>query len=275
MKAWCAAILLGSLAGWAQAELVSKVFVLGDADPHEVEAAVKATLSSKGKTVLLPKERKLLVQDEAENLPMAEAIIRQLNAPRPNVRVEVLYQEDSSLQDRQLAVRGRVGGRDIQVGNSPGPSNSVVINGTHSRTSTSSMSNQFLVVQSGRTASIRVVREVPLVDFFYQYALGLGLLTPGTVRWRDIGSQMAVTPRVVGDYIEVELVPQITTLVDARTETVDFRGLATRVTVPNGQTVQVGGFQGAGEEFNRNFFSGGGRTNGTQSSGFGLRATVF
>lgn len=271
---WGFGVLL-ALAGVVQAELVSKVFTLGDAEPREVEEAVKSVLSPKGKTVLLIKERKLLVQDESNFMPAAEAIIGEFTAPRPNVRVEVMFQEDSGLQDQQLEVRGRIGGRDIQVGNSPGGKNSVVIGGSNSRTTTSSSANQFLVVQSGRTASIRVVREVPFVDYFYNYALGLGYITGTQTRWRDIGSQMAVTPRVVGNMIEVELMPQITALVDSKTETVSFRELATRVTVPNGQTVQVGGFQGAAEEFNRNFFSGGGRRSGTQTSGFSLRATVF
>jgi type II secretory pathway component GspD/PulD (secretin) len=257
------------------AGVVSKVFPLGDADPREVEAAVKSVLSANGKTVLLIKERKLLVQDEADNVTTSEAIVNEFTAPRPNIRVEVMFQEDATSNNRQLEVRGRVGGNDIQVGNAPMSRNSVVIQGNNSRTTQSSSSNQFLVVQSGRTASIRVVQEVPFVDYFYQYALNSGYVVSAETRWRDIGSQMAVTPRVVGSFIDVELMPQITRLVDARTETVDFRELATRVTVANGQTVDVGGFQGATEEFNRNFFSGGGRRSGTGSSGFRLRATVF
>lgn len=265
--AWAAGL------GVAWAALESKVFVIGDADLQEVEAAVKVALSPKGKTVLLPLERKLLVQDEAEYLPMAEAIIAQFNAPRPNVRVEVMFQEDGGIDDRRVEVRGRIGGRDISVGNRPGP-NGLGIDAVNRRTTTARTANQFLMVQSGRTASIRVAQEVPFVDYFYEYALGLGYITGAQTRWRSIGSQMAVTPRVRGNLVEVELYPQITTLVDARQEIIDFRELATIVTVASGQTVQVGGFQGASEEFNRNFFSGAGRSRGSQNSSFSLRATV-
>jgi type II secretory pathway component GspD/PulD (secretin) len=264
---WAGLVLAGA------AVVESKVFTIGDADPREVEEAVKSTLSPKGKTVLLIRERKLLVQDEPEYLPMAEAIIAQFNAPRPNVRVEVMFQEDGAWGERGLEVRGRVGGRDISVGNRPGP-NGVEIGAVNRRTTTSSTANQFLVVQSGRTASIRVAREVPFVDYFYNYALGLGYITGAQTRWRSIGTQMAVTPRVRGNLVDVELYPQITALVDARQEIVEFRELATVVTVASGHTVQVGGFQGASEEFNRNFFGGGGRSRGSQTSSFSLRATV-
>jgi type II secretory pathway component GspD/PulD (secretin) len=266
-------LMLVGLAAPLSAAVESKVFAIGDADIHEVEQAVKSVLSPQGKTVLLPRERKLLVQDEPDYLPMVESIIAQFNAPRPNVRVEVMFQEDSSQSDRGLDVQGRVGGRDLSIGNRPG-SNGFEIGGTNRRTTTSSTANQFLVVQSGRTASIRVVREVPFVDYFYDYAYGLGYLVGTQTRWRDIGSQMAVTPRVRGNVIDVELLPQITTLVDARQEVIDFRELATVVTVGSGQTVQIGGFQGASEEFNRNFFSRG-RSRGVQTSGFSLRATIF
>lgn len=255
------------------AAVESKVFTLGDADPQEAEAAVKAVLSPAGKTVLLVKERKLLVQDEPTQMALAEAILKDLTAPRPNVRVEISFLEDSASVDQRVQVTGRIGGRDLSIGNRPGPSG-VEIGGTNRRVTTSSMSGQFLVVQSGRTASIRVVREVPFVDYFIQYAHGHGYAVATQTRWRDVGTQMAVTPRVRAGYVEVDLMPQITALVDGRSETIDCRELVTTVTVPEGQSVQIGGFSRAGDEFNRNFF-GRGRSSGTQSGGFTLRATVF
>lgn len=261
-------------AGAGAGELESKVFVIGDADLHEVEAAVKSMLSSKGKTVLLVKERKLLVVDGPEHVAAVESIIHQFNAPRPNVRVEIMFQETTGVDERGVDVRGRIGGRDVSVGNRPGP-NGVEIGVVNRRTSTSSMANQFLVVQSGRTASIAVVREVPFVDYFYQYALGLGYITAAETRWRAVGTQMAVTPRVRGQLIDVEVYPQISRLVDAQREVIDLRELATVITVAPGVTVNIGGFQGADEEFNRNFFGGGGRTRGNQSVGFSLRASLL
>lgn len=259
--------------GLAAAELETRVFQLQYVDPPEAESAVKTVLSPKGKTVLLTRERKLLVVDEPAYVQAAATVVAQLDAPRPNVRVEIMFNEDSGLNERGLEVRGRVGGRDVSVGNRPGP-NGIEINGINRRTTTSSMANQFLVVQSGRTASIAVVREVAFVDYFFNYLLGLGYIANTETRWRSIGTQMAVTPRVVGSWIEVEVYPQITRLVDAHREIIDLREMATIVTVAPGATMHLGGFQGADDEFNRNFFTGGRSTRGTQQAGFSLRASI-
>ncbi|MDD5261352.1 MAG: hypothetical protein PHD76_05830 [Methylacidiphilales bacterium] len=257
-----------------RAEVVSKVFNYGNADPAEVEQGLKQVLSPTGKMVILKPERKVLVQDETAYVETAEAIIKQLAAPRPNVKVEVLFDEDSSQTDRSAGVQWRTGGGGIHAGNRPGPGNSVDINLMDRSTTQSSRSGQFLVVQSGKSASIRVVQEVPFLNYFYQYALDHAYVTP-EVHWRSIGSQLSVTPRVVGDRIEVELMPQISALVDAKCEIIDYRDLATVVTVANGSEVAIGGFKGASDEFNRSFFSGGGRNGRTQSSGFRVRASIL
>ena len=259
-----------------QGETVSKVLNYGNATPDEVEQCLKQILSPSAKTVFVKSERKVLVQDDAAYVETAEAVVRQLAAPRPNVKVEVLFEEDTASDSRGADVRWRVGGRDVQAGNRPGPGNSIELNLMDRSSGQSSRSGQFLVVQSGRSASIRVVQEVPFVDYFFQYALGRGYVRQAQqVRWRSIGSQLSVKPTVVGRLIEVELMPQISALVDARCEIIDYRDLATVVTLANGAEVSVGGFKGATDEFNRNFFAGSGRSGRTQNSGFRVRATIL
>jgi Bacterial type II and III secretion system protein len=254
------------LAFWAlmvvnlRAERVDKIYSFGSADPVEVEQALKQMLSKEGKYVILRDQGKVLVQDEAAVHETVVLVLTDLAKPKPNVKVEVIFNEDTSSSDR---------GADFALRR-----NSVDINLMDRKTSSSRSSGQFLVVQSGSSASIRVVQEVPFIDFFYNYAWGRGYITTQT-RWRDIGSQMSVRPRVRGNLIDIELMPQITALVDGRREIIDYRDLVTTVTVANGQEVSVGGFQGAGEEFNRYFFIGGSRTKSNQTSGFKVRASLF
>ncbi|NJK90835.1 MAG: hypothetical protein HC904_02750 [Blastochloris sp.] len=257
-----------------QAESVDRVYEMGSADPAELEFMIRQVLSKEGKVVVLKDRGKLLVQDRASVHETVALILADVNKPRPNVKVEVIFNEETSTHDQSADVGFRVGGRDVQVGNRPGPNNSVDLNLRNQRTTTSRSSGQFLVVQSGMSASLRVVTELPFVDYFYQFARGRGYVVQET-RWRDIGSQMSVRPLVRGNLIEVELMPQITALVDGRREIIDYRDLATTVVVADGQEVALGGFQGAGDEFNRNFFSGGGSSRRSQSSGFKLRASIF
>ncbi len=250
---------------WAQAfaessGIESRTYDIREGDPREAEAAVKQVLSPEGRTVLLIPQRRMLVQDRLESFEMVEAIMAVINAPRPNVRVEVVFDESGESRQRGVDVRGRSGRWDI---------------GAHDqRTTTSRSSAPFLVVRSGNTSSIRVAQEVPFIDYFYQSALGYGLVT-AEVRWESIGTQLAVTPQVRGDLIELELFPRITALVAGQWQTIDYRELATRVTVANGQSVQVGGFSGANAEFNRNFFRGVGSDRSTMSSSFTVRASVM
>lgn len=242
------------------AERVDKIYSFGSADPKEVKEVLDQVLTKEGKMVILPDKGKVLIQDEASVHELAAVLLADLAKPRPNVKVEVIFHEDTSASQK---------GADSGVRN-----NSVEINMMNRKSTVSRSSGQFLVVQSGSSASIRVVQEVPFADYFYNHARGRGYLLTET-RWRDIGSQMSVRPRVRGNLIDVELMPQITALVDGRREIIDYRDLATTVTLANGQEVSIGGFQGAGDEFNRNFFSGGNRSRATQSTGFKVRASLF
>jgi type II secretory pathway component GspD/PulD (secretin) len=260
MKMIALGLLLVLMISPLLAERVDKVYSFGSADPQEVESVLRQVLSKEGKMVLLKDQAKVLVQDEAAVHETVALLLADLSKPRPNIKVEVTFNEDTTQTDRGAGVGLR--------------RNSLEVNLTNRQTSTSRSSGQFLVVQSGGSASLRVVQEVPFIDYFYTYAWGHGYLSTQT-HWRDIGSQLSVRPRVRGELIEVELMPQITALVDGKREIIDYRDLVTTVTLANGQEVSLGGFQGAGDEFNRNFFIGGNQSRSTQSTGFKIRASLF
>ncbi|GAB4240861.1 MAG: hypothetical protein OHK005_03420 [Candidatus Methylacidiphilales bacterium] len=240
----------------------------------EVEALVKQTLSEEGQYVVVKARRQVFVQDTADRVAMVEALFRDLNEAQPNVRIEVAFAEQGGGNRGGAVVDYQVGGRDFQVGNRPGPRNSVGVQLERSAVTRNVMSNQFLVVQGGQSASIEVGQRVPFVDYFYRYAFGLGLV-PAEVRWEAVGTQMSVRPMVEGQTILVEVVPVIRALAAGRWQTLEVRSLATTVRTVSGVPVQIGGFQGAGEEFNRNFFSGISGRGERSSSTFTITATVL
>ncbi|MFQ3671845.1 MAG: hypothetical protein SNJ84_10355, partial [Verrucomicrobiia bacterium] len=100
-------------------------------------------------------------------------------------------------------------------------------------------------------------------------------LVPAEVRWEAVGTSMSVRPMVDGETILVEVVPVIRALAEGRWQSFEVRTLATTVRVVSGVPVQIGGFQGAGEEFNRNFFSGVTSRGERIGSTFTLTATVL
>lgn len=256
--------------------LVSEIFEYGEASREEVEEVIRPLLSKEGKIVILADRRKVLVQDTGEVLEVVRMAMKGMSAPKANVRISLRFSDNGAHSDQGVRVGYQVGNRDIQVGDPRLSRNSVVIEGKHRSHTTTSVSTQFLVVQSGRSASIVVGREVPLVDYFRRLAVGYGIVRQDTAfRWESIGTELAISPRVLGNgLVEVEVTPRITALANGRYQTVDYKTLTTRVTVKPGMEVSIGGFSKASSEFNQNFFQGGSGGSGDQRIGFSLRADV-
>jgi type II secretory pathway component GspD/PulD (secretin) len=273
MKTWFSGFLFSLACCWlVSAAPVSRVFSAGSYSEESLRKALEPVMGPEGKITYLAAERKIVLRDEPEYLQAAVAVLAELQAadsqqglpPQPNVRVEVNFQETGSSSERGLDVNGRV--------NSQGDGK-IHIRPVDRSITGSSMSNQFLVTQGGQEAAIRVAQDVPFVDYFYQYALGRGYITPAT-RWESIGSQLGILPVVNGNRITVTVTPQISALVGGRSQIVSYRELATTVTVADGQLLDLGGLNGASSDFVRNFFSGS-RRSGGYTGAFSLRATIL
>ncbi|MEM1296960.1 MAG: hypothetical protein AAGH89_16465 [Verrucomicrobiota bacterium] len=174
------------------------------------------------------------------------------------------------------------------------------------------LNSQFILVRAGREGFIETAREIPMIDYFTRFTAdgsfggvfaidprlaGNNFLLPlvgGTfevpeIRWEKAGSRLLVRPTIEGDLIHLDIMPQISAVVIVDPEALRRRGLNdyltgreqyvtytrlnTSVTVRNGQSVQIGGFQKATPEFNR-FFFGGTQTGGTSAGNFTVRATI-
>lgn len=231
-------LMASGLSLHAEAPLVSKTFSYGSATVEDLKEALPQVLSPRGKFVFVQATRKVVVQDEADNVEAAGAIIAELSkvpANARNVRIDVTLQEIGGTRERSVSTRGTIRVDPIER-------NDLQINGTDQNRSSDRMVSQFLLVQSGRSATLQVGEEIPMVDYFYNYAIEGGYIQASTVRWQNIGSRLAVLPRIIGNQIEITVTPEITTLVDAREQVVSFTKLATTVTVADGGTITLGGF---------------------------------
>jgi len=270
------AVVWGSGPGYLRAETskpVSRIFSYGSVPKPQVEETVKSLLTKDGKYVFTPEKQTVLVQDIQERVEMIGAVLADLAKPQPNVRVELSFQEFSGAQSGGIQVSGQAGTRDVRGGYRNYPRDGINLNLNSVQTTHTVNSGQFLVVQGGQSASIEVAKQVPFVDYFYTYAGDLGFPVPA-LRWESVGTRMLVRPTVQGDLIRVEIVPELSTLSQGQYGVLEIKQLSTVVTVGNGVPVQIGGFKGATEDFNRNFFSGGGSSRSGSNSTFTLKATV-
>lgn len=262
-------LMASGLSLHAEAPLVSKTFSYGSATVEDLKEALPQVLSPRGKFVFVQATRKVVVQDEADHLEAAGAIIAELSkvpANARNVRIDVTLQEISGTRERSVSTRGTIRVDPIER-------NDLQVSGTDQNRSSDRMVSQFLLVQSGRSATLQVGEEIPMVDYFYNYAIEGGYIQASPVRWQNIGSRLSVLPRIIGNQIEITVTPEITTLIDAREQVVSFTKLATTVTVVDGGTITLGGFDGASAEFNKGFFSRGAKSTARVGS-FTLKAVI-
>ncbi|MEM9399381.1 MAG: hypothetical protein AAF984_04170 [Verrucomicrobiota bacterium] len=271
------------------AEIYSEVFDIGFASSEEVEALVKPLLSAKGKMVILEDRGKVLIQHENENtVTQAGQLIRELTAPRPNVRVNVSFQEMIQNNSSDIAWDSdryqkpgvyQRSGNTIKVRpieRNVYSSDDVYVSGNVRNQTSSRMSNQFLVVRSGHRASLRVGSDVPFIDYFYAYAFQLGYTRLSSVRWRSIGTFLSIKPTVLANgLIDIEVTPEISSLIDGKRQTIQYRNLSTHVTIAPGVEVTIGGFSKAAQGFNVNFFKGLSSRNNNGSHSFKISASLM
>ena len=222
---------------------------------QSVKTALEGVISSQGKIIVVEKNAKIIVQDLPTQFGIIDEVVQAFNAPKPNVRIEIISTSFGKQSSRTLDVQGRTRIGGVTIGNRD--QNGVIVDFGNSSGTTDSLNSQFLVVRSGGTASIEVGKDIPFVDYFWSYAQGLGLLSNIQVRWDKIGSQLAIQPKVIGNQIQVEVIPQIRKLSSDFFEpegVISFQTLQTTVTIADGGSIDIGGIAQADSEFQKRFF---------------------
>ena len=112
---------------------------------------------------------------------------------------------------------------------------------------------QVLVVSDGLEGHLFMGKQLPNVIWYRDYLRNEGYLT-GEVVFREVGSNLIVRPRIVGDQIEVTVTPEISYETKDGSGTVAVKRLSTTVVVPNGQSLEIGaGINNS--EFESNFYT--------------------
>ncbi len=234
---------------------ITRTYSVAPEETQSLKIALEGGISSEGKIILVEKNNKIIVQDLSTQFEVIENIVAAFNAPLANVRIEILSKTFANQSRRNLDIQGRTTIGGVSIGNRD--RRGVEVDFGNSAGINDSLSSQFLVVRSGGSAAIEVGKEVPFVDYFWSYAQQHGLLIDLKVRWEKIGSQLAIRPKVFGNQIQVEVIPQIRKLSSDFFEpegVLSFQNLQTTVTVSDGGTIEIGGIANADREFQKYFF---------------------
>jgi type II secretory pathway component HofQ len=234
---------------------ITRSYNVSPEEIQNIKTTLEGIISGQGKIIVVEKAGKIIVQDLPSSFAAIDEVIKAFHSPPPNVRIEILSKTFGNHSQRQLEVRGRTQIGGVSVGNRE--ENGIGVDLGNASGSNDSLNSSFLVVRSGGSASLEVAKDVPFIDYFWSYARGLGLVTATQVRWEKIGTQLAIRPRVFGNQIQVDVIPQIRKLSADFFEpegVISFQTLQTTVTVTDGSTIEIGGLAQADRDFLQHFF---------------------
>lgn len=224
-------------------------------DLPSLQNALQSAITAQGKIIPIPKNSKIIVQDIPTQFGLIEEIVQGFNDPQPNVRIEIISKSFGNGIQRHASLEGQTTIGGVRVGNRD--RKGIEVNLGNQSITNDSLNSSFLVVRSGGSATLEVGKNVPVIDYFWTYARGLGLVSETQTRWEKLGTSLAIRPRVIGNQIEVDVIPTIRKInrdfFDPE-ETISFENLKTSVIVANGSSIQIGGIASGDATFQKYFF---------------------
>jgi type II secretory pathway component GspD/PulD (secretin) len=231
-------------------------------DPAMIAEAVPALMPSTNGLSIQVIDRKLAVRGNAEQHAIVATIVREIDNPPRNVQINVKFASTGKSDSREAGIRpnGPIVIRDGELRGS--------IEGRFGNQNTTSRENttQMLVAMDGHSAMLRVGESVPYLAWLTEYSWRHGYIREVNIEWRDVGSFLSVRPEILGDgpLIRVRLTPTLSgRLTNGTKHTIEFTELTTEVTVRDGQTLSIGGFN-KDQEFSSKFLVG--QSGGSETS---------
>lgn len=249
-----------------------KTYELGLADPSNAMDVVTSLIGTNGKAFYDAATRRLMVLAPSNSQGRVAGIMRQLNVPPRNIRIEVRYRGQNVSTEKEASVSGRGA---VVFGNGPNRSRiHIQPRLTDSSTTMNSSTAQQLLVLSGRQASIFVGETVPYIDWIMEYGIRSGLIAE-QVAWQQVGATIVVEPLVIGDgpTIRVRLTPELSGLVNGNPCRTRFTTVATEVVVSDGVPFRLGGLN-ENKDFYSRFLVGGDRSGNRQTLDIELTAHI-
>ena len=265
---------------------VAKVIPLETVPYATVEKICGPMLSKKGSLSYLDDRSAVLVFDKKSVVAKIAKIIKQIDLPAVNIRVDVDFAETGTSKHDRLNVEfynhkmPRKKNQIVIVNGKVAKIDRINISGVKGSGSSVRNTSQFIMTMSGRPATLWVgrtiidptwLRQVKLIpDTLVLLPNGGYVEIPGFDNdfvWRDIGASLRVKPTYLGrGRIDLELYPVVSYLEDdpadvgrhskrrPKRKTVRVEEVSTHVVVMNGQRVSIGGAISSKKDFYTNLF---------------------
>jgi hypothetical protein len=207
----------------------------------------------------------LIIRTTPDRMAEIEQVVAELDVAHRNIRVEVSHESGLQSDDRRISAggRGRIGDAEIVIGEPGRRRDGAEVEFNQGSRRIQRSGNQYLTVMDGGDAFIEVGQSVPYSQQWAVFTQRYARIRQAAV-FRDITTGFAVSPRYIGDEVEVEITPRIAR--PGRGDVVDFEALSTRVRVRPGEWFDLGGTMAGSDEVSRAILqSGSGATAETSS----------
>lgn len=214
----------------------------------EILPIVKGLLSPDGKVTFAAGVHSLVITDTPESIQRARAFLETFDTAPQQVRIRLRFNEKAASVERSIEGRGRVSGSGWSVAVGQKTADGIDIKVDDRQENKQQKSEHVLVTTSGSPAYILTGIDVPFrqrwIDFCRQYAV-----CTDTIEYRRIDTGMEILPMIVGKRANIEITPRISRVQEGDPEgVIRFTRASTRLSIPLGQWVEIGGTRQAGNE---------------------------
>jgi hypothetical protein len=267
-----------------------KVIPLDTVSYATVDEICRPMLTKKGALSYLRDRNAVLVLDKKSVVDKIAMIIKKIDLPAVNIRVDVDFVGSGNSRHDRLNVafyNHKTPHKKNQftiVNGKMVPIDTVEISGVKGSGSSVNNTSQFIMTMSGHPARLWVGKRIIDPTWLAQVKLipNTLVLMPGggfvsipaadnDIVWRDIGAALYVKPTYLGNgKIDLEIYPVVSYLVDDPTaptgrvrrgsnrrgprQTVRVADITTHIVVMDGQRVSIGGVVGSKKNFYMNLF---------------------
>lgn len=212
-------------------------------DASEVFPIVKNMLSPEGKATFDVRTNSLILTDTPDSIQRVRAFLETFDTPVPQVRIRVRFHEPRSSSEQSVSAGGGVSGEDWRVSVGGARRDGIEIQAEAESREGRRVSEYTVVTSSGSPAYILTGLEVPHRQRWFSLCRRYAVCTE-TVTFQRIDTGMEILPVVVGDRVNIKIIPRISDPTHAGGEVVSrFTRAATQLSVPLGEWVTIGGVE--------------------------------
>ncbi|MCK5552994.1 MAG: hypothetical protein KAJ09_07610 [Deltaproteobacteria bacterium] len=225
-------------------------------DASELLPLVETLLSPDGKAFVDTRTNSIIIRDSSESLRQIRAVLAESDKAIEQVRIRFRFQQEHLSRERDISVSGKVSGERGSVAIGKRKRDGVSLHVGDREVNQRRNAESFITVVSGGTAYIRVGKDVPYTERWGYLSRRYAHFVE-TVNFRSVETGFEVRPVVAGDHVHIDIVPRISYEESGKRGIIHFTEASTRLFVPRGEWITIGGNREASNEAIRDILTSG------------------